>query len=240
MEGKEGGDEGAAPEGAGHSVEEQKEKERVGDVEAEAGEMMAGRAQAVELHIQHVGEPGQRVPVGRVAGGESPPEALECQPGLDMEVFRDVIGIVKGDEPAAENGPVGEQGDEAEQQAEKELAGGVGSVHCDFGAERASSSCRAAAKSGLRRRASVKWRRASSGLPWVARALPRLKWALAFPGRRRRASWNCAMASIELGGAGQGEAESVVRVGVVRSEAQGFGVNRDRFLEFLPGGQKFG
>ena len=129
MQGKEGSHQRAAPEGTGHSVEEQKEENRIREVEAEAGEMMAGWLQTVELGIQHVGEPRQRMPVGSVAGAESPREPLERQPRLDLEVFSDVVGIVKVHETASRCRPVGEQGRKAQQQAEQELLKGGSAFH---------------------------------------------------------------------------------------------------------------
>ena len=45
--------------------------------------------------IQHMGNPGQRVPVANAREAKGPPDGLDCQPVLDMAVFSDIFVIVK-------------------------------------------------------------------------------------------------------------------------------------------------
>src|SRR5208337_494471 len=50
-----------------------------------------------ELEIQHVREPGQRVPVSGMQGGESPGEPLISKAILDRGIFSDVYAIIEID-----------------------------------------------------------------------------------------------------------------------------------------------
>src|ERR1039458_1414439 len=56
--GEEGGDEGAAPEGAGHAVQDGEKQKGIGEVKEEVGGMMAGGIEWEQLAIEHVGQPG--------------------------------------------------------------------------------------------------------------------------------------------------------------------------------------
>ena len=143
MEREQGCDQGAAPEGAGHLAENQEEQEGGGKVESEVGEMMSGRLQSVELGIQHVREPGDRMPVGRVAGAESPVQAIEREAGLHPGIPGYVGGVVQGDEIAPGDGPPGERSEQAQQQTEQKLLLPGLELHCRGCPVRACSSCRA-------------------------------------------------------------------------------------------------
>ena len=58
-----------------------------------AGEVMPGWIQPKELAIQHVRNPGHRVPVTGMAGGKGPSERRPGQACLDVRIFCD-IGLV--------------------------------------------------------------------------------------------------------------------------------------------------
>ena len=73
---KEGGDEGAAPQRAGQFLEQQEQEQRVGDMEEQVGEVMAGRIQLEQLTIEHVRKPGEGMPVGGISGLERPCHTL--------------------------------------------------------------------------------------------------------------------------------------------------------------------
>ena len=56
--------------------------------------MVRSGVQAIELNIEHVGKPGQRMPVGRVYGGECPGHSAPRQSIRDDRVGRHVVGVV--------------------------------------------------------------------------------------------------------------------------------------------------
>jgi hypothetical protein len=78
VEGEERRDEGAGPEGARHSIEDQEEEDGVEEVEEEAGEVVSSRCKAVEPGIKHVGQPRQGMPIAGVAGAKGPSEARQA------------------------------------------------------------------------------------------------------------------------------------------------------------------
>jgi hypothetical protein len=57
--------------------------------------MMSARIKAVNLAVQHVGNPGQRMPVGRMDVGKSPDDSLGSQTQGNLGVFEDIFVIVK-------------------------------------------------------------------------------------------------------------------------------------------------
>ena len=95
VKGKESRHKGALPECFCHPVKDEKEQERTGKVEQEIGEMMPSRLQPKELHIYHVGDPGQGMPVCGMAGGECPCDPLHGKAVLNVPVVGDVLRIIE-------------------------------------------------------------------------------------------------------------------------------------------------
>ena len=63
MDGEYGGHESARPEPARHPPQDQKQQDRRRGVQQHIGEMVSPGLQPVNLAVQHVGHPRQRVPV---------------------------------------------------------------------------------------------------------------------------------------------------------------------------------
>ena len=63
----------------------------------QAGHVMWARIQSVELTVQHVGEPGDRMPVAFFRGSGGPDDIAKCQPGFDMQVFENIFRIIEVD-----------------------------------------------------------------------------------------------------------------------------------------------
>ena len=64
--------------------------------------MMPGGIQPVELAIEHVGDPGQRMPVVGIASGESPGHSSHRQSWRDLRVVIDIGIIVEIEKPVPE------------------------------------------------------------------------------------------------------------------------------------------
>ena len=109
----------AAPDCAGDLIQEQKKKNCVGDVEQNADEMVHRGVLAEELAIEHVREPGERVPIAGVASGEGPFDVFPFQAALNVRVGGDVIRIVVIDKVVAKSVEVNREGDKRKQQAEQ-------------------------------------------------------------------------------------------------------------------------
>src|SRR5208282_1667437 len=82
-----------------------------------AGEVMAGRIQSVELTIQGVGKPGEGVPILGVAGVEGPDKSLPGQACLNGTIVGNVVLIVEIDKRMAYDGAVNGRGPEGQKQA---------------------------------------------------------------------------------------------------------------------------
>ena len=110
-------DQGAAPNRAGHFLEEEQEQHSVGGVKQDVDEMMPARLHAEPFDIEHVGNPGQRNPIARCAGLESPGHTLEIEAGLDMRIFRDVNLIIESEKIVVEHGRENRKGDRSQGHA---------------------------------------------------------------------------------------------------------------------------
>lgn len=67
-------------------------------MEQHVREMMSGGIQAEELAIQHVGNPRQREPIGRMAVSERPDDPFPGYTASDMIVGGDITEIVPVEE----------------------------------------------------------------------------------------------------------------------------------------------
>jgi len=85
------------------------EQEGVGCVQADAHEVVPAAPEPEELHVGHVGEPGERVPVGGVEGGERPCQAAPREALADDGIFCDVDGVVEEDEIVVGDGGEGDR-----------------------------------------------------------------------------------------------------------------------------------
>src|ERR1043165_9736870 len=95
--------ESARPELVCEAIQQQKEKDGVQGVEKKAHQVMTLRVQAKELHIEHVQEPCDRMPIR--------PNPMQIEKGpfyrvnrdtlLDIRIGGDVIGVIVVDEIAS-------------------------------------------------------------------------------------------------------------------------------------------
>src|SRR4051812_35708145 len=94
--------------------------------------MVAAGPDLVELHIEHVREPSQRVPVALVEGGKGPVNAgLEAidileqrQAAEDVEIFLDIARIVEINEVHSPDGPIARHDDHDKKNRDQRLAPG--------------------------------------------------------------------------------------------------------------------
>src|ERR1051325_1053702 len=89
-------------------------------MEQKIGEMMTGRVDAEKLAIEHVRQPGQRMPVAGVGGAESGTNRVPMQPAQDHRVFGHIVRIIIIDEAVLKHGPIGGKGECAQEEAGQE------------------------------------------------------------------------------------------------------------------------
>src|SRR5271163_3859651 len=88
---------------------------------------MSRRVGPIELHIQHVRNPRQRMPVsGRIIGAEGPPKVRPGNSLQNMSVPRHVIWIVEIDKTILDRRGVENQGPCGKQDREKKDEAAVG------------------------------------------------------------------------------------------------------------------
>ncbi len=86
----------------GHSPQNQKQRRRRHGVQQHIGQMVAGRIQAIQLAVEHVGEHRQRTPIAHRPTAERPGNARPRQPARDVRIVEDVNRIVPVQESLAE------------------------------------------------------------------------------------------------------------------------------------------
>ena len=106
----------ARPEGTGGGAQEDEEQHRSERVQQDAPEVMAARVEAEELDVDHVGDPGERLPVEVADVGEGPREPLAREPPQHVLVLRHVARVVVVDEVPEEGAPVDGEGDADQDQ----------------------------------------------------------------------------------------------------------------------------
>ena len=82
--------------------------------------MVPGRVQTIELAVHHMRDPGQRMPVAGVAALEGPEQAGPGQPGFDVGIIADVVGVIEVNELVASDRPISDPGRQDEQGANDE------------------------------------------------------------------------------------------------------------------------
>jgi len=94
IEGEDGRGEGGWPEGVCGFIQKEKQKNDGTDVEKQADQMMAKGIGAEQAPVQHMGEPGQRMPVTEICGCQSPLNAFFMDSRLNMNVFGNIFVII--------------------------------------------------------------------------------------------------------------------------------------------------
>ena len=121
MHRKQGGHGGGTPHGAGHFRQDRKQQQGVRHVQQEVHEVVHGRVQAEALHVGHVRQPGERMPIALVKGGQRPAHVFPGQPAEDMAVLRDVRGIVEKDKIRVPHAGVRHERNYRQQRADDHL-----------------------------------------------------------------------------------------------------------------------
>ena len=67
------------------------------------GEMMSAGMQSIQLAVQHVGKPGQRMPIVSLNAGERPDNSLERQPPGDHWIIIHIMIVVEVNELMAKS-----------------------------------------------------------------------------------------------------------------------------------------
>src|SRR6266403_5471419 len=92
------GDEGAPPECSCRVTKEAEEQQRVCDMEGNVDQMVRPGLQPEPLAVEHVGNPGQWVPIGGIAASEGPDGPFPGQPAFYVVVSRHIRQVVPVEE----------------------------------------------------------------------------------------------------------------------------------------------
>ena len=117
MEREQGGDKNALPVGTGQPQEKQEEHDRVDCMEQDVYEVVRPWIESEQLDIQHMRQPCQRMPVGRVGRGERPDEAFSGQACSYVGIFEDVLPVIEVHELVTAYLPVNCEGNDDQEQA---------------------------------------------------------------------------------------------------------------------------
>ncbi len=126
MQGKEGGDEGAAFPHAGQPPQDGVEQTGAGQMKRDILQMKPAGVHAEQVAIEHLRPPRQRMPKIIVAGLERPQKARPRETAQDHRVFADVEIIVVVRKIKIINLPIDGQGGGGQEDTDEEVAGGRG------------------------------------------------------------------------------------------------------------------
>ncbi len=118
---EQGRDKRAGPQAACHPLQRQEEKERARRVDPDAREMMPAGIHPVELDVEHVGDPRQRMPVRRISACQRPEEGVGSDPVTDMGIVGHIVRVVVGEELMAPNLPEDCENRDHEKEAHREI-----------------------------------------------------------------------------------------------------------------------
>ena len=82
--------------------------------------VMPAGVHAVDLRVEHVRNPGQRMPVAGVESRERPGDILPAQPGLNVRVLPDIIRVIEMNELKRDHRVIGRGDDRGEENADPE------------------------------------------------------------------------------------------------------------------------
>ena len=98
MDGKQQRDQCAGPQAAGHPPQHQEQDHAGRRVQEDIREMISPGLGAIQLAIQHVGDPGQRIPLLGHGRGKRPDNALRGEAAGNVGVVGNQLGVVVVDE----------------------------------------------------------------------------------------------------------------------------------------------
>src|SRR5436190_20867028 len=117
MPSEKGGDDSAAPKRTGHEFEREKKQQSVSGVQQHIRQVMRARFHPEELHVQHMRQPRERMPVAGVAAGKGPLHILPAQTILNLRVGRDVGRVVEMNELRVKERPENGESGSGENEA---------------------------------------------------------------------------------------------------------------------------
>ena len=94
MQSKHRGHKKTSPHGSRHSCQNQEDQNRVDRMEQQARKVMSPGVQTEPLTIQHVGQPGQWMPIAANRAAHRPFDVFPCQSRLHMRIPRDITRII--------------------------------------------------------------------------------------------------------------------------------------------------
>ena len=106
---------------AGCATQKPKNQHDIRTMEQRIHEQMPARVQAEQLTVDHVRDPGQRMPVRGVKTGERLRDTGQGQAAIYHRVFGDVIGIIEIDKLMTDHLPVNRQRRDAEPDDDEKI-----------------------------------------------------------------------------------------------------------------------
>ena len=91
--------------------------------------MMPARVESVELAVQRMRPPRQRMPIARVSGLKRPGQGIEAQTVVEMGIMEDVCRVIIVDKAEAENRGIERQSAQPEQETNSGATPGIFPIH---------------------------------------------------------------------------------------------------------------
>ena len=124
MQREQGSDKRATHRSVGELREHKEKKNGIGQMEGQADQVLRPRVRPKDLAVQHVREPGERMPITGVTAGKCPRNIFQIQAAQDVRIGSDIIRIIVINEIVPTHRQVNGEGKECEQQRDENWPGG--------------------------------------------------------------------------------------------------------------------
>jgi hypothetical protein len=83
---------------AGHPIDSTEQQQAIRDMENDTRYMMSACAQSIQLDVEHMRNPCERMPISRCASGERPLDTIPRDTPQDVCIFDDILSVVQVNE----------------------------------------------------------------------------------------------------------------------------------------------
>src|ERR1035437_2209509 len=126
VDSKEEGDESASPSRRGQAPENQEDQDGIGGMNEQAAEVVPPGVQTKYLAVQHVRQPGERVPVAHFRAAKGPLHARPGEASAHVAVVGDIEVVIVIDEVIAQSREEHPEHDQEQQNAQAQLKSPMG------------------------------------------------------------------------------------------------------------------
>ena len=122
VERKKRGDKPAPPQGPGHALQHPEQHDRIEHMEQQVYGVPTRRFRAEELRVEHMRQPGERMPVAEVGALQGPEDPGPAQPAEHARILLYVATVIQEEEAVMQHTVVDPASHDGKRQSQNVLA----------------------------------------------------------------------------------------------------------------------